>query len=304
MSSKRGRKRNDNLPPNRARDVQRAFRARRAAHLEALEQRVAELEDENNTLRAALNLPPANRQPLGKGPTGKDKPKPRTESPSSGSTRTHSLSPSSLSTVLNPNGQPGALSDSSPWDEGMFGGGREREVQPSPVSNSYPVTPVSSNTSQPPYSFPNQNQSSSRPSVSTYGLQMPQDYPTSTGRPGGEGYSESLFDRRFHFAQSGYSDNSHSNFHAQSPTSAVSLPPHRASPSASLQNLSFAHRRSITEPQALRTALMSGMPGMMGHSHSSSGKGPSASMSETVGHLRAAEFDVDPRVNQLNTLPS
>lgn len=35
MSSKRGRKRNDNLPPNRARDVQRAFRARRAAHLEA-----------------------------------------------------------------------------------------------------------------------------------------------------------------------------------------------------------------------------------------------------------------------------
>ncbi|EJF64582.1 hypothetical protein DICSQDRAFT_22381, partial [Dichomitus squalens LYAD-421 SS1] len=75
MSSKRGRKRNDNLPPNRARDVQRAFRARRAAHLEALENRVAELEEENNTLRAALSLPPANRPPLGKGPTGKDKPK-------------------------------------------------------------------------------------------------------------------------------------------------------------------------------------------------------------------------------------
>ena len=33
-NAKRGRKRNDNLPPNRARDVQRAFRARRAAHLE------------------------------------------------------------------------------------------------------------------------------------------------------------------------------------------------------------------------------------------------------------------------------
>ncbi|KAI0077873.1 hypothetical protein K474DRAFT_1567795, partial [Panus rudis PR-1116 ss-1] len=75
MSSKRGRKRNDNLPPNRARDVQRAFRARRAAHLEALEQRVSELELENDTLRAHLGLPPANRPPLGKGPTGKDKPK-------------------------------------------------------------------------------------------------------------------------------------------------------------------------------------------------------------------------------------
>ncbi|KIK62540.1 hypothetical protein GYMLUDRAFT_104290, partial [Collybiopsis luxurians FD-317 M1] len=75
MSSKRGRKRNDNLPPNRARDVQRAFRARRAAHLQALEQRVTELEEENTCLRQALNLPPANRPVLGKGPTGKDKPK-------------------------------------------------------------------------------------------------------------------------------------------------------------------------------------------------------------------------------------
>ncbi|EEB87388.1 hypothetical protein MPER_15270, partial [Moniliophthora perniciosa FA553] len=76
MSSKRGRKRNDNLPPHRARDVQRALRARRAAHLQALEQRVAELEEENNCLRQALNLPGANRPPLGKGPTGKDRPKP------------------------------------------------------------------------------------------------------------------------------------------------------------------------------------------------------------------------------------
>ncbi|PPR02602.1 hypothetical protein CVT24_002173 [Panaeolus cyanescens] len=75
MSSKRGRKRNDNLPPNRARDVQRAFRARRAAHLKALEDRVSELEEENGCLRQALNLPPSNRPPLGKGPTGKDKPK-------------------------------------------------------------------------------------------------------------------------------------------------------------------------------------------------------------------------------------
>jgi hypothetical protein len=57
-------KRNDNLPPNRARDVQRAFRARRTAHLGDLEQRVAELEEENKNHRAALNLPPANRPAL------------------------------------------------------------------------------------------------------------------------------------------------------------------------------------------------------------------------------------------------
>ncbi|KAJ1307528.1 hypothetical protein OPQ81_001626 [Rhizoctonia solani] len=71
-ASKRGRKRNDNLPPNRARDVQRAFRARRAAHLADLESRVEILETENYRLRQMLSLPPSDRQPLGRGPTGRD----------------------------------------------------------------------------------------------------------------------------------------------------------------------------------------------------------------------------------------
>ncbi|CAE6516017.1 unnamed protein product [Rhizoctonia solani] len=71
-ASKRGRKRNDNLPPNRARDVQRAFRARRAAHLQDLESRVEILETENYRLRQMLSLPPSDRQPLGRGPTGRD----------------------------------------------------------------------------------------------------------------------------------------------------------------------------------------------------------------------------------------
>ena len=80
MSAKRGRKRDDNLPPNRARDAQRAFRARRAMHLQELEARMIELEEENAALRRALNLPPANRPPLGSGPTGKSPPKPRPSS--------------------------------------------------------------------------------------------------------------------------------------------------------------------------------------------------------------------------------
>ncbi|KAG9098271.1 hypothetical protein FS749_004258 [Ceratobasidium sp. UAMH 11750] len=71
-ASKRGRKRNDNLPPNRARDVQRAFRARRTAHLQELEHRVEVLETENYRLRQMLSLPPSDRQPLGRGPTGRD----------------------------------------------------------------------------------------------------------------------------------------------------------------------------------------------------------------------------------------
>ncbi|KAJ7931985.1 hypothetical protein B0H13DRAFT_1514794, partial [Mycena leptocephala] len=75
MSSKRGRKRNNKLPPNPACNNQRAFRARRAAHLEALQQRISELEEENAQLCQALNLPPVNRPPMGRGPTGRDKPK-------------------------------------------------------------------------------------------------------------------------------------------------------------------------------------------------------------------------------------
>ncbi|KAJ7936459.1 hypothetical protein B0H13DRAFT_1589609 [Mycena leptocephala] len=75
ISSKRSRKRNDNLPPNPARNNQHVFRARRAAHLEAVQQRISELEEENARLRQALNLPPVNRPPMGSGPTGRDKPK-------------------------------------------------------------------------------------------------------------------------------------------------------------------------------------------------------------------------------------
>lgn len=73
VPSKRGRKRDDNLPPNRARDVQRAFRARRASHLEALEARVVVLEEENARFRALLDLPASDRPPLGTGPTGRGK---------------------------------------------------------------------------------------------------------------------------------------------------------------------------------------------------------------------------------------
>ena len=42
--------------------------------LQALEERVTELEEENEYFRKALNLPPSTRPPLGRGPTGKDQP--------------------------------------------------------------------------------------------------------------------------------------------------------------------------------------------------------------------------------------
>ncbi|GAA6014121.1 hypothetical protein JCM11491_004111 [Sporobolomyces phaffii] len=53
---RRGRKQDDSLPPSRARDVQRAFRARRAAHLANLEAKNAWLEQENLELRRRLGM--------------------------------------------------------------------------------------------------------------------------------------------------------------------------------------------------------------------------------------------------------
>ncbi|GAA5966682.1 hypothetical protein JCM21900_005653 [Sporobolomyces salmonicolor] len=54
---RRGRKEDPTLAPSRSRDIQRAFRARRAAHLANLEARVAFLNAENAELRRRLGLP-------------------------------------------------------------------------------------------------------------------------------------------------------------------------------------------------------------------------------------------------------
>ncbi|KAG8978043.1 hypothetical protein FRC05_011158 [Tulasnella sp. 425] len=97
----RGRRRDDSLPYNRARDVQRAFRARRAAHLSNLEQRVQDLEEENAHLREALRLPPSDRPPIGTGPTGRGrllKPMTRESQSSSGTVPDHESPPIAAST--------------------------------------------------------------------------------------------------------------------------------------------------------------------------------------------------------------
>ena len=166
MSSKRGRKRNDNLPPNRARDVQRAFRARRAAHLQvqqftkiienfidinpflffyrkALEERVSELEVENDCLRQALSLLPSSRSPLGRGPTGKDRPRtfdtsslqslsplpsrePSTDPSLSPTSRPSSQSPTSMASMSS---HPAAVMEPSAWNESMLLNNQSHQTQ-------------------------------------------------------------------------------------------------------------------------------------------------------------------------------
>jgi hypothetical protein len=86
-----------------------------------MEERVAELEEENDRLRAALNMPPANRVPLGKGPTGKDKPKPykvRQTQPDASTSTAASSSQSYLPTSTNSQTAVSALSRATSADSG------------------------------------------------------------------------------------------------------------------------------------------------------------------------------------------
>ncbi|GAA5916525.1 uncharacterized protein JCM6883_005448 [Sporobolomyces salmoneus] len=69
LGKKRGRKVDSELPPSRSRDVQRAFRARRAAHLTNLENRNCWLEEEVAALKAKLGM---REQDYASGPPPKE----------------------------------------------------------------------------------------------------------------------------------------------------------------------------------------------------------------------------------------
>ena len=313
---------------------------------QALENRVAELEEENNTLRAALSLPPANRPALGKGPTGKDKPKSyaprpnliasqpgassssgmlgnglppmplsRTESPSSASTRTHSMSPSSMVASLNAPAPPPVVPvDPSSWDDGLFGARERADVQPSPVTTSYPVTPLSASAST-PYQFP-AAASQIRPLGQQSYMSPAQNFAHTGDRPIGEAYadSNSLYDhRQYSYAPAAFQsspDGARTQMHAQSPTS-VSMPPQRGN--GSIQPpMNYAHKRSVTEPsqQALRHILLQTqsippISHLQQHQQHSPGRGPSPpGMDGGIGQLRAADFEMDARGGRMSSLPS
>ncbi|KDQ57241.1 hypothetical protein JAAARDRAFT_35858 [Jaapia argillacea MUCL 33604] len=286
MSSKRGRKRNDNLPPNRARDVQRAFRARRAAHLQAMEKRVEELEEENNRLRAALNLPPANRPSLGKGPTGKDKPKsyssssgpPLLPSPlpsvsgatSSGgspaSSRTSSLSPSAMTAAVHTSPHPLQGMENSPWDHPFLREERT-ESRPSPVSSTFPLSSVNSISHKQQAQFSFNSTSSSLPSSSRQmlpsSIYIPpapqQNFSHSADRPPHSGgYDSSSFLLRdlreepqsYSYSQSSFPSPHQSQMHPPPLSESTSMPAQLSysQRDSPLSSLPFSHRRSITEP--------------------------------------------------------
>ncbi|KAF8907333.1 hypothetical protein CPB84DRAFT_1725665 [Gymnopilus junonius] len=276
MSSKRGRKRNDNLPPNRARDVQRAFRARRAAHLQALEQRVSELEEENGCLRQALNLPPSSRPPLGRGPTGKDKPKIYDSSGSLQSLSLHSSrdsssadSPASRASSHSPtavtvsmSSRPMTIIEQDSWDDSIAVNQRtqHQHTHPEvagPSEPSYHLAPVPIKPIQYPI-YNNTFPSTSRSLSNNLYTGSITHYSHSSDRPMNNSYGSQSFNFRTEIRDESRPQYSYlQSFPSQDPNmhSETAPPPNLHTDSHPHHNrqrespLPYPHRRSLTDPQ-------------------------------------------------------
>lgn len=230
----------------------------------ALENRVAELEEENNALRAALSLPPANRPALGKGPTGKDKPKPnpgksndgqqglaavlsnmattsgsmaptsRTESPlSTGSASGQSMSPDPIGPGLSlPQTSPPNSLDPSAWNDPLFG---DKDSDRSMGSTNFNL-PTSSSHNSP---FPQIPRSAASDIFSS-----------GSGFPGSDDKSFGYLppDERRTF-------NGYSHLLSGHPSTQSSLPPSLQSGGDESGLPSFLQRRALTEPDNFRTLL-------------------------------------------------
>ena len=247
---------------------------------QALEMRVSELEEENNCLRAALNLPPANRPTLGKGPTGKDKPKsldnpsvsqstsksrdssPIGESPSP--RRSESTSPSVIggTSMRTP-----PIIDGGNWDEGFMMNDQQSASShiPSNPSVAYNMRQVAPSTvpqkspQQFTFSTPLPSRALVSNNVPSHPLQS--SYAHTADRPITSGYNDMnylLCDVRetthysYHYQQPPFSGESPMS--SNSPQLSVhSQPPHTAQRPSIQQALPFQQRRSHTEPQAFRS---------------------------------------------------
>ncbi|KAF9484337.1 hypothetical protein BDN70DRAFT_849824 [Pholiota conissans] len=288
-SSKRGRKRNDNLPPNRARDVQRAFRARRAAHLQALEQRVAELEEENDCLRIALRLPPSTRPPLGKGPTGKDKAKNFDSSRVNHIHSTQSLgflssrgssdgnSPDSRGSSGSPSGMGVSISSTQPmtvidgdWNDTLLLNEHQHptqhtnDIQQSHSQMTYHLTPMTAPVSAPlpvkPLHYPYNGTfaSSSRSLASSHNLYSgsPAPYSHSPDRHMASSYNGHNFIRgeirdesRTQYQYQLSFAPNDSNVHSQTPSPGLHAHSHNIQSRDSPLSYLPPHRRAVTDPQ-------------------------------------------------------
>jgi hypothetical protein len=232
-------------------------------------------------LRAALNLPPANRPALGKGPTGKDKPKSydsgsfdagshshldstsreSSDAASPSSTRTSSLSPSAINATMRNSPRSVQSIEGSSWDQSLLMGEQQPEVQVPTGPTGYQLPPVSAPMPQKAvqqYPYSSNVASSSRTSITNNMYMSPTqpNYPHNADRPMGNSYSSTGFllrdareepQQQYSYSHSAFSANHDTNMHSHSP----SHQPRETSPNG----INFAHRRSLTEPQSFRNIV-------------------------------------------------
>lgn len=235
--------------------------------------RVNELEDENNCLRAALNLPPANRPPLGKGPTGKDKPKSLDNQPSSQSAMGKSRDSSPIAESPSPRrsqSESPSLIGPSMRTPPIIESNWHDDFVPQPPSHPPHISSTTSvgysmrpPTTTLPQKAPHQfafSAQSSRPVMTGSVAPMPSGYSHSTDRPLNSGYND------MNYLLCDVRDSSHYSYpYPQSPfvgeSSLPTQPPQVAvhsQPSPTTQRPSVSHapafqpRRPHNEPASFR----------------------------------------------------
>jgi len=237
---------------------------------------VSELETENDYLRQALSLPPSSRPPLGRGPTGKDRPRtfdtsslqslsphPSRESSVdlSPTSRPSSQSPTSIAASMS--SRPVDVMQPSAWNESMLLDDPHQAQQShqhsdlaEPSSSPYHPSPMSAPVSTKQYlSYANSIASSSRQLPSDVYLGSPNTYAQSPDRPIGGNYGGHNFPPRGEIRDEIRQQYVYThpyqhdpNMRSQSPSPITQSHPHINS----LQRdptIPFPHRRSSLDPQ-------------------------------------------------------
>lgn len=239
-----------------------------------------------------MNLPPANRPPLGKGPTGKDKPKTPSGShprPSQGSgldtvsragssadsptsTRAQSLSPSTITATMRPSSNAVHSLEGGSWDQGMILNEEQSQSAPHAPSPStgYPLPGVPAHTKTPSqFTYPSPAQSSSRTTLpgTMYMPTVPQgtqNFAHTADRPLSEAYGSGNYpvrdlredQQRFPYSQPSYSGGEAAHLSQHSPSTSLHYPQQQQrDPSPAQTPVPFAHRRSITDPQGFSSLV-------------------------------------------------
>ena len=240
----------------------------------ALEERVSELEAENDCLRQALNLPPSSRPPLGRGPTGKDRPRTfddsslQSLSPHPSRESSADLSPTSRPSSQSPTSMAASMSsrvtDSEPsaWNESMVLNNQSHQTQQhsdlvEPSNSPYHLSsmPAQAASSKQYVSYVNPIPSSSRQLSSDVYLSSPSDYIQSPDRPIGSNYGNQNFSSRGEIREEIRQQYVYThpyqhdlNMRSQSLSPISQSHPHVNSPQRD-STIPFSHRRSSLDPQ-------------------------------------------------------